>query len=70
MAAAGPGFSQRMLLSIMDDGARHDGIDLNDCGHAVRYAHNVYPSSITGILGYPVEGGVLEGGKEETYWLE
>ncbi len=54
----------------MDDGARNDGIDLNDCSHAVRYAHNVFPSSITGILGYSVEGGVLEGGKDETYWLE
>jgi hypothetical protein len=60
IAASGAGFSQRILRSIMDDGARHGGIDLNDCSHAVRYAHNVYPSSITGILGYPVEEAFLK----------
>lgn len=47
----------------------HYGIDSN----AVRYAHNVFPSSITGIPGYPVEQVILEdieviyeGGSEKT----
>lgn len=70
MAASGAGFSQRMLRSITDDGAHHDGIYLNDCSNAVRNAHNVFPSSITGTPGHPDEGVVLEGGKEETGWLE